>query len=111
ETRSRKPKQVKASVSFVLATKEESVLLVRRAANESLMSGMWELPSPKHSPSEKVLFRVRHSITVTDYMVNVVAQPDFCAEKAEWVSYTKVQRLPLTGLTRKILRKANIIKV
>ena len=110
EWQSRKPPQTKASTSVALATKGASVLLVRRRSNDNLMSGMWELPTLSHSiRDDEVLFRVRHSITVTDYTVSVVAQSGAAIEGAEWISRRKVHKLPLTGLTKKILRKANII--
>jgi A/G-specific adenine glycosylase len=106
----RKPRQVKASVSVVLATKGDSVLLVQRGANESLMSGMWELPTLRDSVcKQKVLFRVRHSVTVTDYVVSVVAQSEVSAEGGEWVDRRKLLKLPLSGLAKKILSKRNII--
>ena len=109
--RNGKPPQIKAAVSFALATKGHSVLLVQRGASESLMSGMWELPVFSHSiRNPKVLFRVRHSITVTDYVVSVVAQSEASAETGEWIARSRVHKLPLTGLTKKILRKANIIE-
>jgi A/G-specific adenine glycosylase len=111
ESRNRKPRQIKASISFALATKGDSVLLVRRGAKESLMSGMWELPMLNQTArNEEVLFRLRHSITVTDYVVNVVAQSGMAGENGEWVNQHKLHRLPLTGLAKKILRKANIIE-
>jgi len=106
----RKPRQVKASVSVVLATKGDSVLLVQRGANESLMSGMWELPTLRDTVcKQKVLFRVRHSVTVTDYVVSVVAQSEVSAAGGEWVDRRKLLKLPLTGLAKKILSKRNII--
>jgi A/G-specific adenine glycosylase len=109
--RNRKPRQLKASISVALATKGDAVLLVQRMAGESLMSGMWELPKIAHSiHNAEVLFRVRHSITVTDYVVSVVAQPEITAESGQWISRRKAHKLPLTGLTKKILRKANIIQ-
>jgi A/G-specific adenine glycosylase len=111
ESQSRKPRQIKSSISVALVTKGDCVLLVRRRSNENLMSGMWELPTLSRSVgSENVLFRVRHSITVTDYVVSVVAQSGVATEGAEWISQRKAQKLPLTGLTKKILRKANIIQ-
>ena len=111
ESGRRKPSQIKASISFALATKGDSVLLVRRGASESLMSEMWELPRLSHTArNQEVLFRLRHSITVTDYAVSVVAQSGIAAENGEWVKRQKAHRLPLTGLTKKILRKANIIE-
>src|SRR4029077_5876578 len=111
ELRNRKPPQVKSSISFALAKKGDSVLLVQRGASESLMSGMWELPMLSPSiHNQEVLFRVRHSITVTDYTVNVVARSEVPAANGEWISRRKAHKLPLTGLTKKILRKANIIQ-
>jgi len=75
------------------------------------MSGMWELPTLNHSiNNEEVLFRVRHSITVTDYVVSVIARSGVNTESGKWISRRKVHKLPLTGLTKKILRKANLIK-
>ncbi len=111
ESRKLKPRQIKASVSVALVTKVSSVLLVQRGVGESLMSGMWELPTLDQSGSnDEVLFRVRHSITVTDYLVSVVAQSGMSAENGEWIERRKAHQLPLTGLTKKILRKANIIE-
>jgi A/G-specific adenine glycosylase len=111
ESQSRKARQIKASISFALVTKGNSVLLVRRGANESLMSGMWELPTVDPSlSSEEVLFRMRHSITVTDYVVNVIARSEIKSESGEWIDRRNAHKLPLTGLTKKILRKANIIQ-
>jgi A/G-specific adenine glycosylase len=111
ELRNRKPRQVKAEVSFLLATKDDSVLLVQRGAKENLMPGMWELPALSHSiRNHEALFRLRHSITVTDYMVTVVAQSEVSAENGEWIDRRKALKLPLTGLTKKILRKVNIIE-
>jgi A/G-specific adenine glycosylase len=111
ESESRKARQIKASLSFTLTTKGDSVLLVRRHASESLMAGMWELPMLDRSlSSQEVLFRVRHSITVTDYVVNVIARSEIKAESGKWIDRRKAHKLPLTGLTKKILRKANIIE-
>jgi hypothetical protein len=74
------------------------------------MSGMWELPTLRDSVcKQKVLFRVRHSVTVTDYVVSVVAQSEVSAAGGEWVDRRKLLKLPLTGLAKKILSKRNII--
>jgi A/G-specific adenine glycosylase len=111
EPRNQKPRQRKVLVSFALATKGDSVLLVRRDARERLMSGMWELPAINSPASaSEVLFTVRHSITVTDYLVRVVVQPGVAPAQGEWIKRSKLDRLPLTGLTKKIFRKANIIE-
>jgi len=94
-----------------LVRHNDSLLLVRRPAEASLMAGMWELPTLAaeqvngHAP----LLRLRHSITDTDYRVAVFAvaanQLQDVATDAKWLARRQCQRLPLTGLARKILRR------
>ena len=88
------------------------MLLVQRAADASLMAGMWELPpvlSPENLDGSAPVLRVRHSITDTDYRVSVFAvdahQFGGANPTAQWFTPKQCQRLALTGLTRKILRK------
>jgi hypothetical protein len=92
------------------------------------MPGMWELPhwtELPHPSAHRALWRTfRHSITVTDYNVHVlqnwlpnnrrqngdasrVTKP---AIRGRWVAIDEIKTLPLTGLTRKILKAAGIIK-
>jgi len=111
EARTQKPRQLKLSTSVALAIKGDSVLLVQRAAGEGLMPEMWELPAIDSSLSRsEVLFTVRHSITVTDYLVKVVVQPEGATPNSKWVRRAGLDKIPLTGLTKKILRKAKIIE-
>jgi len=53
------------------------------------------------------LFRLRHSITDTDYRIAVFAiapdQLQHSATDPRWFTRRQCERLPLTGLTRKIL--------
>jgi A/G-specific adenine glycosylase len=56
---------------------------------------------------------VRHSITDTDYEVRVVSVglKALCAvdrKAGRWVKLDEMDELPLTGLTRKILRKLKL---
>jgi A/G-specific adenine glycosylase len=111
EMRNDKARQLKVSISFVLAIKGDSVLLVRRSASQRLMPGMWELPAIDSSAQgREPLFTVRHSITVTDYLVKVVARSGLEAVKGQWIKKSNVNKLPITGLTKKILRKAQLIE-
>ena len=56
-----------------------------------------------------VLWRTfRHSITVTNYTVHVTRAPA-PGTKGKWIAIEKISDLPITGLTRKILRAAGII--
>ena len=55
-----------------------------------------------------MLFSVRHSITVTDYMVRVW-KTDAGVADGKWIPVGRLSRMALTGLARKILRKAEVI--
>jgi len=93
----------KAVLRYILAQKDSRVLLRQRPNNASLMAGMWELPECVERPAKESLLKLRHSITNTDYAVEVFkpAAGGKCA--GTWVPLSKVKRIPLTGLTRKIL--------
>jgi A/G-specific adenine glycosylase len=56
------------------------------------------------------LFSVRHSITVTDYMVRVWNATRADRSKGRWVAKERLGTLALTGLARKILRKVGMIE-
>jgi A/G-specific adenine glycosylase len=97
----------RARVAYALPLRKAAVYLKQRDAAERLMPGMWELPqvTPNgHAPE----FTVRHSITVTDYTVDVF-RANGAWTNGRWVKFSDVLSLPLTGLTRKILRRAQII--
>ena len=101
------------------------VYLVQREADAAKMAGMWELPEcPAQvaepsadgereqgvGPCAEELCVLRHSITDTDYEVGVVriALKSLGArgkKSGRWAEREEVFELPLTGLTRKILRK------
>lgn len=89
-----------------------SVFLVQRPHDARLMAGMWELPeisAPKNGI--RPAFAVRHSITTTDYAVQVWRLSPAPKLAGEWVSEKQLTRNPLTGLARKILRRAGVIAV
>lgn len=103
-------RQNKQQIHYALDCQDESVFLVQRARDASLMPRMWELPEiPGPNGTGDVAFTVRHSITVTDYLVKVVRGPAPAITNGQWVSQGRLPKLPLTGLTRKILRTANVI--
>ena len=99
------------TLHYALVEKNDSVLLVQRPADASLMAEMWELPGlPENTwNGNEPLARLWHSITDTDYEVFVMAASlddlrDFDAS-ARWFSCKQWNRLALTGLTRKVLSK------
>src|SRR5262249_14952814 len=103
--------RVKREVAYALVRRPGAVRLVRRAADDSLLPGMWELPPLDYvEGSDEPLFTVRHSITVTDYVVTVVTQENPAASPGTWVRVSRLDSIPLTGLAKKILRRAEIIQ-
>jgi len=100
-------RQYKRHVAYSLERRSGTIRLVQRSDDERLMPGMWELPQTVLNGEGKPLFSVKHSITTTDFTVNVVRGR---SERGTWVRISRLQELPLTGLTRKILRKAAIIQ-
>jgi A/G-specific adenine glycosylase len=87
------------------------VLMVRRSQSARLMAGMWELPelSPPRDQRLPVL-TLRHSITVTDYTVQVWEQALPISVSGKWIASSRLPELPMTGLARKILRKTQTLK-
>ena len=104
-----KPKQAprrKSVLNYVLARRNGSVLLQQRAASSSLMPGMWELPAAEPSNGNQTpILKLRHSITTTDYSVLVFSAKGHCKSAARWIRLRRAEKLPLTGLARKILRR------
>ena len=101
----------RATLRYCLASRNGSVFLVRRPADASLMAGMWELPElpPPLSCEGNPAFKLRHSITITDFSVEVVPGEPPRGSPGKWIGRSRLAALPLTGLTRKIFRHAGII--
>jgi A/G-specific adenine glycosylase len=86
----------------------QELRLVQRAADASLMAGMWELPVYEPQPEESPEFTVRHAITVTNHVVDVYILPSgrLRGIAGEWTLVSELPQRALTGLTRKVLRRA-----
>jgi A/G-specific adenine glycosylase len=86
------------------------VFLAQRARDASLMAGMWELPELVNGDgASSPLFTLRHSITVTDYSVRVWRAAVESHVRGKWIPGGQLRRVALTGLARKILRKAELL--
>src|ERR1700675_838141 len=100
-------RQKKREIHYALDFRDGKVFLVRRARDARLMAGMWELPEvagvearagnkqiPRFARNDKqtgngkkdVWFSVRHSITVTDYTVQVWRMPAPTTGSGKWVA-------------------------
>jgi A/G-specific adenine glycosylase len=104
-------RHVKKEIWCTLNQLDGQIRLVQRPRKSSLMPGMWELPllqKPCRTPISAPWRTFRHSITVTDYTVHVHTGPAPAA-KSKWIPVANISHLPITGLTRKILKAAGII--
>jgi len=130
-------RQKKQEIHYALDFREADgrggkVFLVQRPADASLMAGMWELPemvgfvagagkqqvprfarNDRNREGSQLWFTLRHSITVTDYTVRVwrgTALESRALEwRGRWFAKARLEQVALTGLARKILRRADIL--
>ncbi len=103
-------RQHKREIHYALHTRTNGAgrlaFVIQRPRDSSLMAGLWELPEIQRPPSgARPILTVRHSITITDYSVNVWEIPAQGDVAGKWVALALPSRLALTGLTRKIFRK------
>jgi A/G-specific adenine glycosylase len=96
--------RLRKTLSYALDQRNGAVKLIKRTAAERLMPLMFELPAS--GPSSEVAFRVKHSITNTDYEV-VVSKTR--SQEGRYVPTADLSHLPLTGLARKILKRAGLM--
>jgi A/G-specific adenine glycosylase len=133
EGSAKKARQKKQEIHYALARRDGAVFLVQRAHDARLMAGMWELPEiparakarsngackiaalkalrhpkAKSCDDADAYFTLRHSITVTDYSVWVWRVAAASQDGGKWIPAERLSRVALTGLARKILRKAEI---
>jgi A/G-specific adenine glycosylase len=129
--------QKRKEIWCALEQRDGHVRLVQRSRKESLMAGMWELPQWAAAPrkichperpggsaategsrgtlrsSDSSHWRTfRHSVTVTDYTVHVVRGATPAAhtyKRAKWIAIDNIANVPITGLTRKILKAGGVI--
>lgn len=101
------------SIAYAVTQCAGRIQLVQRPQNASLMSGMWELPVLHDMPNAPH-FRLRHSITNTDYDVLVRVRSQSRASSrggGRWFRPEQLNKVPITGLTRKILKRAGILRI
>jgi A/G-specific adenine glycosylase len=100
------------------------VLLQKRADDASLMAGMYELPPLPQDAVQKrePMLRLRHSITNTNYYVQVFAARGprdrglrravpAARQDLRWVRTNRLAQEPLTGLARKVLQRLDVMAV
>jgi A/G-specific adenine glycosylase len=117
KTRPRAP-MTSREVAHALVERRGAVLVERRAATETVMPGMWQLPVLREAlvPEDELRLEVRHAIMQVNYRVKVraVAEADVDQMTVEggerrWVRKKELGTLPLTGLARKVLTKMQLL--
>jgi A/G-specific adenine glycosylase len=123
-----RPVQLSRQAAYLLSLRKRGtqteVLLEQRAEDASLMPGMYELPPlPLDAvQGREPMLRLRHAITNTNYYVQI-----FAAHSTEdsglrhaipasnkdltWVPTSRLNTLPITGLTRKALQRLDVMAV
>jgi A/G-specific adenine glycosylase len=95
------------------------VLLEQRPASQTVMPGMWELPALRSSavPEKDLMMTVRHAIMHVNYYVRVrmVAEDKVkgiavIGGERRWVPLSDAGEMALTGLARKVLTRAHLLK-
>jgi A/G-specific adenine glycosylase len=94
------------------------VLLEQRAASQTVMPDLWELPVLRDAavPEKDLRMTVRHAIMQVNYYVRIrtVFEDDVDAMtvaggERRWVQLGEAVGMALTGLTRKVLSRAHLL--
>jgi A/G-specific adenine glycosylase len=94
------------------------VLLEQRPEQVTVMPGLWELPRLRDSkvPPQNLRMTVRHAIMQVNYYVHIrtVFEDDIDALTAKggerrWVPAREAATMALTGLARKVLKRAQLL--
>jgi len=95
------------------------VLLEQRAATNTVMPGMWELPTlAEIAVSLKETMTVRHAIMQVNYTVRVhaltphdVSAIAMNSVRQRWIPLAEASAMALTGLARKVLTRAGLLQI
>jgi A/G-specific adenine glycosylase len=94
------------------------VLLEQRPVSQTVMPGLWELPSLAGSdfPEEQLSMTLRHAIMLVNYSVRIRTVSDKDVEaltvsggRRRWVPLDEAAKMALTGLARKVLTRTHLL--
>ena len=96
------------------------ILLEQRPVTQTVMAGMWELPAlaSLRVPAGGLQMSLRHAIMQVNYDVDIRSVMETDADQftvvggeRRWVRMGEAWEMALTGLTRKVLRRAQLIAI
>jgi A/G-specific adenine glycosylase len=118
----KRPRMVSRQVAYALCQRthenQREVLLDQRPATLTVMPGMWELPSLAEIavPAEHLRMKVSHAIMQVNYEVHIRAIEaedlpllPIATGDRHWIAIDRLHALPLTGLARKVLTRAQLL--
>lgn len=74
------------------------------------MPGLWDLPEHAGSALNPII-HLKHSIMNTAYDVRVyAAESQLDLPGTKWISLSRLGTIPLTGMSRKALRRLNLLE-
>jgi A/G-specific adenine glycosylase len=104
-----KAKAKRRRVHFALVERDKRVFLVQRSRAAAVMPEMWELPADNAKRRDGSI-AFRHSITNTNYFVSVTPRKQPPSHiQGKWIPLATLEKIPLTGLARKILRHQGLL--
>jgi A/G-specific adenine glycosylase len=121
-----RPKMLRREVAYALSVRNgrkvgqehREVLLEQRPAEQTVMPGMWELPTlvDANVPEEELRLTVHHAIMQVNYSVRIrtVSEYDIDAlsvsgGERRWVPLKDAGGMALTGLARKVLARLHLL--
>jgi A/G-specific adenine glycosylase len=121
-----RPRMLSREIAYALSvrigrhpgTNHREVLLEQRPTSQSVMPGLWELPLLREVavPAGDLRMTVRHAIMQVNYYVRIRTVFEDDVElltveggKRRWVPLKKAAGMALTGLTRKVLKRAHLL--
>jgi len=126
----RRAPMMSRAVGYALSVRTESaagkrhgpggreVLLEQRSAQQTVMPGMWELPTLLRSdvPEKDLRMTLRHAIMQVNYYVRVrtvfeddIESMTLASGERRWVPLREAAGIALTGLARKVLTRAHLL--
>ena len=119
---------VSKDAAYALALRERrrgghtgsEVLLEQRPAALTVMPGLWQLPELKETAvaEEELRMTVRHAIMQVNYQVRIrtvgegdVNELTIAGGERRWVPVGEAAGMALTGLTRKVLKRAHLLEM
>jgi len=106
-----RPEASRVALDLVLLRRGGKVCLVQRAAEERRLAGFWELPEKaRGGPGKTVeLYRFCHRIVNNIFEVTIWESTASKPKGGHWVGFDRLREIPLTTITRKALRAADVV--